>query len=108
MINPKLKERWGILTHKLSIDFRDGDEIDLDEIQMESFVKNGIKKPYISPKPKKQQLYFLYKLIMNRKKFQFNFTDRVLHRLDKVLCCFRKKLIEKRCSRKFAEAKRQQ
>ena len=32
MINSKLKERWGILTHKLSIDFRDGDEIDLDSI----------------------------------------------------------------------------
>ena len=26
MINSKLKERWGILTHKLSIDFRDGED----------------------------------------------------------------------------------
>ena len=32
MINTKLKERWKILTRKLSIDFRDGDDIDLDSI----------------------------------------------------------------------------
>jgi len=32
MINSKLKERWGLLTQKLSIDFRDGDDIDLDSI----------------------------------------------------------------------------
>ena len=32
MINSKLKERWNLLTHKLSIDFRDGDKIDLDSI----------------------------------------------------------------------------
>ena len=32
MINSKLKERWQILTRKLSIDFRDGDDIDLDSI----------------------------------------------------------------------------
>ena len=43
--------------------------LDLNEEQVEKFVKNGIKKPYISVKPKKQQLYFLYKLIMNRKLF---------------------------------------
>ena len=32
MINSKLKERWEILTQKLSTDFRDGDDIDLDSI----------------------------------------------------------------------------
>ena len=32
MINTKLKERWKILTRKLSIDFRDGGDIDLDSI----------------------------------------------------------------------------
>ena len=32
MINSKLKERWEKLTQKLSIDFRDGDDIDLDSI----------------------------------------------------------------------------
>ena len=42
-------------------------DLDLDAEQMEKFVKTGIKKPYISVKPKKQQLYFLYKLILNRK-----------------------------------------
>ena len=44
-------------------------DLDLDAEQMENFVKTGIKKPYISVKPKKQQLYFLYKLILNRKLF---------------------------------------
>ena len=33
---------------------------------MEQFVKENTKKHYISEKPKRQQLYFLYKLIMNR------------------------------------------
>ena len=46
-----------------------GDELILDENQMERFIKHGIRRPYISAKPKKQQLYFLYKLIMNRQKF---------------------------------------
>ena len=32
MINSKLKDRWEILTQKLSTDFRDGDDIDLDSI----------------------------------------------------------------------------
>ena len=79
-------------------------DLDLNEEQMEKFVKTGIKKPYISVKPKKQQLYFLYKLIMNRKLFQFNFIDRQLHSIGKIFCCCRKKLIEKWCSKRFKSA----
>ena len=72
---------------------------------MERFVKNGIKKPYISAKPKRQQLYFLYKLIMNRKMFQFKCGDRMLHKLGKLFCCCRKaSFIQNRCSKKFAHA----
>ena len=81
-------------------------DLDLTEEQMEKFVKTGIKKPYISGKPKKQQLYFLYKLIMNRKLFQFNFIDRQLDRFAKIFCCCRKKLIEKWCSKRFKSAEK--
>ena len=81
-------------------------ELDLSDEQMEKFVKNGIKKPYISVKPKKQQLYFLYKLIMNRKIFYYNSMDRLLHNFSKVFCCCRKKLIEKWCSKRFKSAEK--
>ena len=76
-------------------------DLDLNEEQMEKFVKTGIKKPYISVRPKKQQLYFLYKLIMNRKLFQFNFIDRRLHSIRKIFCCCRKKLMKKWCAKRF-------
>ena len=79
-------------------------DLDLNEEQMEKFVKTGIKKPYISVKPKKQQLYFLYKLILNRKLFQFNFIDRQLHSIGKIFCCCRKKMIENWCSKRFKSA----
>ena len=36
---------------------------------MKNFIKEGIKGHYIDKAPRKGQLYFLYKLIMNRKKF---------------------------------------
>ena len=68
---------------------------------MEKFIRHGIRRPYISAKPKKQQLYFLYKLIMNRKKFQFDFVDRTLNRLSFLFCCCRKKLLEKWCSERL-------
>lgn len=67
--------------------------------QMEQFIKYGIRRPYISVKPKRQQLYFLYKLILNRTLFRFNFMDRMLHRLSKFTCCLKKRLIEKWCSK---------
>ena len=68
---------------------------------MERFVKNGIKKPYISAKPKRQQLYFLYKLIMNRKTFHYDFIDRFLHRFSYLFCCCRKRLFERWCSKQL-------
>ena len=80
--------------------------LDLNEEQMEKFVKNGIKKPYISVKPKRQQLYFLYKLIVNRTLFQYNFLDRMLHQVGRVFCCCRKKLIENWCSKRFKSAEK--
>ena len=45
------------------------DELDLDENEMEKLIRYNIKHSYISSKPKKQQLYFLFKLILNRRSF---------------------------------------
>lgn len=74
---------------------------------MEKFIKQGIRRPYISEKPKRQQLYFLYKLILNRTMFSYDFMDRMLHRVSKFACCLRKRLLEKWCSKHvFSKAER--
>ena len=71
---------------------------------MKEFIKQGIKKDYISVKPKKQQLYFLYKLIMNREVFDYTYIDRSLNRISRLFCCCRKKLMKKWCSKRFKSA----
>ena len=57
---------------------------------MKIFVKMGIKENFIDPKPKRSQLYFLYKLILNRKNFEYKDKDVVLNLIFKKLCLFRK------------------
>ena len=77
---------------------------------MEKFVKHGIKQPYISIKPQKQQLYFLYKLIMNRKMFHYSCTDRILvffNRISTIFCCCKKRKIKNCCSKRFNSAEKQ-
>ena len=64
---------------------------------MEQFVKENTKKHYISEKPKPQQLYFLYKLIMNRKKFNYALTDRFIHSCGSIFRCCRS-----RCPRRYS------
>ena len=69
---------------------------------MKRFIKRGIKQRYISKKPKSQQLYFIYKLMMNRKKFEYKPSERVYYWVSKLLCCFRKRFMERgRCSKQF-------
>ena len=63
----------------------------LDPQRMEIFVKDNTKKHYISEKPKPQQLYFLYKLILNRKKFKYELSDRILILCGKFFRCCRKR-----------------
>ena len=62
----------------------------IKESEMKKFVKTGIKKHFIDPKPKRSQLYFLYKLILNRKNFEYKDKDVVLNLIFKKLCLFRK------------------
>ena len=61
---------------------------------------------YISMTPKRQQLYFLYKLIMNRKLFRYSFCDTIINRIGKFFCCCRKKVIKKWCSNRFKMAEK--
>ena len=56
-----------VKSRKLSERFTD--ELDLDPDVLEKLIKKNIKQTYISQKPKKQQLYFLFKLILNRRSF---------------------------------------
>ena len=77
------------------------DGFELDAESMEKFVKDNTKKRYISEKPKPQQLYFLYKLIMNRKKFQFSLSDRLLIAIGKLCRCCRKN-----CPRRYSLAEK--
>ena len=73
----------------------------LDAERMEQFVKENTKMRYISEKPKPQQLYFLYKLIMNRKKFKYSLSDRFLTLCGKFSRCCRKN-----CARRYSVAEK--
>ena len=67
-------------------------DMPLEGIEMKDFIKEGIKGHYIDKAPKKGQLYFLYKLIMNRKKFIFTKPDRILDFLTRYFfCCCKRK-----------------
>ena len=59
----------------------------LEGKEMKNFIKEGIKGHYIDKAPKKGQLYFLYKLIMNRKNFVFTKSDILLDFLRRYLFC---------------------
>ena len=70
--------------------------------EMKSFIKEGIKGHYIDKAPKKGQLYFLYKLIMNRKNFVFTKSDILLDFLRRYLFC----CCKNRCPQRFSKAER--
>ena len=72
----------------------------LDDDQMEKFIKNGNKGHFIYNKPSRGQLYFLYKLIMNRKQFKYYMRDRLLNCINRLSCC------KKKCSDRLAKAKK--
>ena len=67
---------------------------------MEQFIKIGNKAHFIYNKPSRSQLYFLYKLIMNRKQFKYYMRDRILSCIDRLSCC------KKKCSGRLAKAKK--
>ena len=69
---------------------------------MEHFIKSNIQKHYISEKPKPQQLYFLYKIILNRKKFKYELSERVMVMCGKMFRCCRR-----RCPRRYSMAEKQ-
>ena len=82
------------------------DRLTLDEEEMEHFIKENIKGLYISEKPQRGKLYFLFNLMMNRTSFSFGWFDRALHRVSNILCCCRKTCISKSCSKRYQNAKK--
>ena len=60
------------------------DDLTLSSDEMEDFVKQNIKSHYISEKPKRQQLYFLYKIILNRQSFVYHFSDWIMFCLCRI------------------------
>ena len=77
-------------------------QLDLNEEQTKAFIKENLTKHYISEKPKRQQLFFLFKLILNRRGFEFKFREMVLLEISKFLCCCKKRLTS---TSRFKEAK---
>ena len=75
---------------------------------MENFIKDGINKNYISRKPKRQQLYFLYKLMMNRKRFEDSFKNRLFNCLVTPFFCCPRKFDAKKKQNKLSIAHRQE
>ena len=64
------------------------DDLNMTNKEMKKFIKDGTKENKISEKPTRQQLYFLYKLIMNRVHVQISCFDIFKYRLAKLcLCC---------------------
>ena len=83
-------------------------ELAIDNTEMKLFIKKGIKSKYISKKPKKQQLYYLYKLILNRRSFTYRWAETLLLWSRKLFCCCSKKCIEKRCKKSFKTAEKKE
>ena len=87
------------------------DSTSLPEKDMEKIIKDEIKdiEDFTrSKKPERRQLYILYKLLMNRKPFEFIWNDRYLIRLSKLLCCYRKSCVRRLCSNRYQEAEKKQ
>ena len=80
--------------------------ISLNEEEMERFIKANIKSLYISEKPQRNKLYFLFNLILNRQNFQYKWPDRYLHRASKVFVCCRQRCIKKHCSKRYQMAEK--
>ena len=71
-------------------------KLEMDEHEAKDFLKNnsGVWS-YISKHPKKQQLYFLFKLILNRKSFRFHLSEQVMLWFSNLFCCCKKKCVNK-------------
>ena len=80
------------------------EDFNLHEHQMKLFVEKGIKKRFISSKPKRQQLYFIYKLILNRTKFNLSNRNWLLLCLCKAFTCCRKKYNSNRLQQRLSLA----
>ena len=75
------------------------EEVELSDSTMEWLVKENIKKPYISKIPKRSQLFFLFQLMVNRRRFSLKWTDMLLLRVRSLVnCC-----CKKRCERRVRE-----
>ena len=72
------------------------DKLEMDDKRIENFIKSNLKTLYVSEKPKKQQLYILFKLIMSRRKFEMSWKDSVMPNFYKALMCCRSKCLKKR------------
>ena len=57
---------------------------------MREFIKRGAHQKKISDRPTKQQLYFLYKLIVNRTKIEYSLSDSIRYLLGKICVCCRR------------------
>ena len=72
------------------------DELILPDKQMKKFIRKGVKDFHYSDKPTRQQLYYLYKLIINRRPFSYSWGDWLRSCLIKsCLCCKLKKSTNK-------------
>ena len=45
------------------------------------------RKQTVSARPKRQQLYWIYKMIMNRKNFEYNLKDGITYYWWKIIHC---------------------
>ena len=86
---PRQFEKPHLMLHKASIEMQDlaEERFELDDDEMKEFIKRGKAKKMISEQPKRQQLYFLYKLIVNRTKIEYSLKDYFRYLLGKLVCC---------------------
>ena len=63
-------------------------DLALTDNQMKNFIKDGIQNQWINERPTRQQLYFLYKLIMNRVEINYSLRDYLRYLVAKLcICC---------------------
>lgn len=87
MVNSRFEKRQ--LTKKLSIEQEDleHEKFELSDNEMKDFIKRGKSKKIINEQPTRQQLYFLYKLIVNRSKIQYSLRDTFRYLIGNLNCC---------------------
>ena len=66
------------------------DEIDSRNELLETAVRDAVRKARkipVSKKPKRQQLYYVYTMLMNRKTLEYTFTNALMYALWLVRSC---------------------